>query len=135
MSVTKFVVGVLVCLIAWDVLTTYYGTLSIFTPRTNGEVFRRLAAADGVVHLVSIIFAVGLITFVLSYRHIFQANNWITKGILVVAFLYDFATSIYGTASALPISATPTIPQIGIIVLLSLMATAAPLLINHLLTE
>lgn len=133
MTITRIVIGVLACLIAWDVLTTYYGTLSIFTSRVSGGVWSRLGNADGVVHAVSIIFAIALITFVLSYRHIFQANNLITKGILIVAFLYDLATSIYGTASALQVSMSPTIPQVGIIVLLSLMATAAPLLINHVL--
>ena len=134
MNMTKTVIGVLCTLIAWDVVTTYYGTLSIFAPRYCAEgVINRLTSTDGIVHIVAAIFAISLIVFILSYRHIFKANNLITKSILIVGFVYDFGTSVYGTSTALSVSNSPTIPQIGIILLLSLMATASPLLINHVL--
>lgn len=129
---TKVVVGILIGLIAWDVVTTYYGTLAVFSD-TSGPVLDRIAHTKPMVHIVSAIFAIAVMVFVLSYRHIFRSHNLITKGVLVGGFIYDFATSIYGTAVALEVNRNPTPPQIAIILLLAIMATASPLLINQVL--
>lgn len=134
----KAVVGVLIVLIAWDVITTYYGTLSVFAG-SSADVGSKLTSTPGTVHIVAIIFAIALITFILSYKHILRANNTITKGTLIVAFVYDFATSIYGTASALGVvgggAIESTLPQWAIILLLAIMATSAPLLIHQVLED
>jgi len=120
MNITKVVISVLVVLIAWDIVTTYYGTVSIFSG-SSSDVGSKLASVPAVVHIVAGIFSVGLITFILSYKHILRANNNITKGTLFVAFIYDFGTSIYG--------------KWAIILLLAIMATSAPLLIHQVLEE
>lgn len=138
MSVMKVVIGVLILLIGWDVVTTYYGTLSIFVG-TSANVSSKLSGTSLTVHVVAIIFAIALITFILSYKHILRANNAITKGTLFVAFIYDFGTSIFGTASALGVigsrtnGSTPA--QWAIIFLLAIMATSAPLLIHQVLED
>ena len=97
----------------------------------------KLASVNGIVHIVAGIFAIGLITFILSYKHILKADNKITKGTLFVAFVYDFGASIYGTASALGVAGTgnSTPGQWAIIILLAIMATSSPLLINQVLSE
>ena len=137
MDVMKFVIGVLVVLIGWDVVTTYYGTISLFAG-SSPDVFTKLTSVPGVIHVIGIIFAVALITFVLSYKHILRANNTITKGTLFIAFIYDFGTSIYGTASAAGVNSNTTagdniIAQWAIILLLAIMATGAPLLIHQVM--
>lgn len=128
------IVGILVGLIAWDVVTTYYGTLSIFYSGHEEGVIARIIDSEGFAHIVSLIFAIALIAFILSHRIIFDAENKITIGILLVAFVYDFATSFYGTGEAVNM-AYDNIPQMFIIILLAVMTTASPLLITHVVDQ
>lgn len=120
-------------LVIWDVLTTYYGTLSLFTG-TGYDVSDRLRSAEQFQHIVSIIFSVALIVFILSYRIIFDSQNMITRGILVVGFLYDFATSFYGNGEAVGMNYSDP-KQIAIILLLAIMTTSAPILINQVIED
>ena len=123
-------IAILIMLIAWDVATTYYGTLSIFSTGGAG-VLDRVFQTDFFIHLVSLVFAIGLIVFILAYRIILNSQNKITMGILGVAFLYDFGTSFYGTSQAVGMK-EPNIPQLAIVFLLSIMCTSAPLLIGQI---
>ena len=127
------ILSILIGLVLWDIATTYYGTLSIFSDRGDG-IIERIQASPGFVHIVSIVFAVALISFVLAYRIILNARNKITVGVLGVAFMYDFATSFYGTAEAAQLK-QGNIPQLLIVLLLSIMCTAAPLLISHIFEQ
>lgn len=130
MNVTKIIIGILIVFIGWDFLTTFYGTVSIF--RGTGGLGHVFFNTPIEVFIPSIIFAVGLITFILSYRHILRANNIITKGLLFVAFVYDLGTSIYGNFSLISSGSTQTsIASWAIILLLAGMCTASPLLINQ----
>jgi len=98
-------ISILIVLIGWDVLTTYYGTLSILLQGSGmqlaANVMDRLGQGDVFMHLISLVFAIGLIVFILAYRIILNAQNKITLGILGVGFLYDFGTSFYGTLQRL----------------------------------
>lgn len=122
-------------LILWDVVTTYFGTLAVFTPdmATSG-IIDRVMSAEPFVHIVSVVFAIGLIVFILSYQIIFDAQNKITTAILIVAFIYDFATSFYGTGIAANIDYS-NISQVLVTLLLAIMTTASPLLISHILED
>lgn len=123
---------VLIGLIGWDIMTTYYGTLSIFSEGQTG-VFNRIFSTDFFIHLVSLVFAIGLIVFILAYRIILNSENKITFAILVVAFLYDFGTSFYGTSQAVGLDSGDGNPfQYAIIFLLAIMCTASPLLIGQI---
>jgi hypothetical protein len=137
MNITKMIVGVLIVLIGWDVITTYFGTVAIFAGQGDG-VLKTMANAGGTIHVVAIVFAVSIITFILCYKHILRGNIWFVKGILFVIFIYDFCTSIYGTASALGVSGfgySGTLPQWAIIFILAVMATGAPLVIHQVLED
>lgn len=132
MNVTKIIIGILIVFIGWDFLTTFYGTVSVF--RGTGDLSHVFFSTPLEVYIPSIIFSVGLITFILSYRHILRADNVITKGLLFVAFVYDLGTSIYGNFSLISSGATGTgLAQWAIILLLAGMCTASPLLINQVL--
>jgi hypothetical protein len=132
MNTTKTIFSILIGLIIWDVFTTYYGTISIFTG-TGVNIFQKLGNAPIAVQAVSLVFSVGLITFILCYKYILSANNFITKATLFIAFVYDFGTSIYGTASALGVigSHTSTPAMWAIILLTAIMSTGAPLLLHQ----
>jgi len=128
-------ISILIVLIGWDVLTTYYGTLSILLQGSGmqlaANVMDRLGQGDVFMHLISLVFAIGLIVFILAYRIILNAQNKITLGILGVGFLYDFGTSFYGTLQA-GRQFEPTLPVLAIIGLFALICTSAPLLIGHI---
>lgn len=132
MRITQTILGVLIAFICWDIITTYYGTISIF--RGTGRFFEVLADTPFEIQIVAIMFSIGLITFILSYKHILRANNLITKGLLFVAFVYDFATSIFGTYSLVSTVSITSVPAQGaIIFLLAGMSTASPLLIHQIM--
>ncbi|NQX99268.1 MAG: hypothetical protein HRT73_15525, partial [Flavobacteriales bacterium] len=69
MNTKAVTLGLLIILVIWDVLTTYYGTYQIFTlgGKSNTD--------NNIIHFVSGLFAVAIIVFILSYRTIFRANN------------------------------------------------------------
>ena len=115
-------------------ITTYYGTLSIFVGNYPHGVFDRIFGTDMMVHVVSIIFAISLIAFILSYRSILKSSNKITIPILVIAFIYDFSTSFYGTAEAIGMD-YDNVSQWAIVLLLAVMTTSSPLLINQIVSD
>jgi hypothetical protein len=130
----KAIMSVCLGLILWDVVTTYYGTLSIFTfgAYGNSGVFAHIFNTELIVHIVSVIFAVALICFILSYKAILRADNKITKPILIIAFIYDFTTSFYGTSEAISMDYN-NFAQWAIVLLLAIMTTSAPLLISQIM--
>lgn len=128
----KIVVGVILVLLAWDFFTTYFGTVSIFN--AGDGVADTLAKNDIFVHLGALIFALGLDVFIVSYKIILRADNNITKGTLFVAFIYDFATSAYGTAQAMG-GGADSVAQLAIVILFALMTTGAPLLITQVMED
>jgi len=97
----------IVCLslIGWDVFTTYYGTLSIFTPDASHYTFwERIVSAPIFIQILSVLFSLSLIMMIIGYKAILRADNKVTKPLLFVAFIYDFGTSIYGTSQAADLS-------------------------------
>lgn len=137
MSVTKFVIGIMILLIGWDTVTTYFGTVSIFTNEGDGF-FSRLLNAELMVHIMAFIFSISIVTFILCYKHILRGDIVYIKGVLLVVFLYDFATSIYGTATAVGVfgyRGNGTFAEWAIILMLSVMATGAPLVIHQILED
>jgi len=135
-----FLVVVLIGFIGWDVATTYYGTLSIFV-EGNMTISVKLSYADNVTHIVAGIFSVGLIVFILSYKIIFNAENAITKTILILAFVYDISTSFYGVGEMLHINydffkfVRADWVKFFVVSLLAVMTTASPLLISHIVED
>lgn len=135
MSVTKIVMAVLITLTCWDVVTSYYGAVSIFVGFST-DINRNLSVATPAQHVSALLMAIILITYILSYRHILRGKNAITTGILYVGFVIDFLTSLYGTASAtIPTTGQSNILQWGIVAFLSIAATASPILINQVLSD
>lgn len=131
-----------ICLlfIFWDVATTYMGTVALFTP-SGGDMFFRIKNAPIFVHVVAGLFAVGLIVFILAYKQIMRAGG-ITKPILYVCFVYDFATSFYGTKEALLVQYNASggfvqlgTAQLAVILLISIMATSAPILMSQIIND
>lgn len=127
----NIIIGVVLILVAWDFFTTYFGTLSIFV-RGNG-VAETMNNAEFIIHIGALIFALGLDAFIICYKIILNAKNKITTYLLYTAFIYDFATSAYGTSEAM--GGGTNIPALAIVILFSLMTTAAPLLITQVLED
>jgi len=126
--------------IIWDVATTYMGTVALFT-NSRADMFTRITQAPFFVHVVSALFAMGLIVFILSYKPIMRGQG-ITKPILYVAFIYDFATSFYGTSEALRVQYANSgagfqleNAQLAVILLISIMATSAPILMSQTIND
>lgn len=138
LDMRNVLISVLIVLIGWDVLTTYYGTLTIFIQGSGvnpqKEVIARVLQGDTFIHLVSLIFAIGLIVFILAYRIILNSQNKITMGILGIGFLYDFGTSFYGTLQAAK-QFDPTFPVVAIVTLVAAICTSAPLLIGQIIED
>lgn len=141
----KNIVYVVFALIAWDALTTYYGTLSIFVGSGEMSVWQKLATADVVKHAVALVFTVALLSFVLCHHIIFKQKNDFTKGIVFTAFAYDFATSFYGTAKAVGVrdgvfsnpstASGQDVAMVLIVLLLSVMCTSASILLVQILDD
>lgn len=133
MAVTKFVLAVLIALTSWDVVTTYYGAVSVFVG-FNTDVGANLGAATPAQHLTALLIAITLITIVLCYKIILRNKNSITTSILYVGFVIDFLTSLYGTASAtISTVGEGAILQWGLVIFLSIASTAGPILIHQVL--
>lgn len=134
MTVTKFVLAVLIALTSWDVVTTYYGAISVFVGFST-DVGSNLASATIAQHVTSLLIAITLITIVLCYKIILQNKNIITTSILYTGFAIDFLTSLYGTASAtISLGAQGEILQWGLVIFLSIASTAGPILIHQVVS-
>lgn len=133
LNVTKIILGILIALTVWDVLTTYYGTLSAFAGFDN-NIMQNLGRANGAQHITSLLFAVAVVTLIICYRHILKFRNWFTRFILYAAFFIDFVTSFYGTASAtISVSTGVEGLQWVIVTILAIITTAAPIFLHQVM--
>lgn len=131
----KFLIGVIIILVGWDFFTTYLGTLGLFAPyRGVRGVFAIIENSTGFAHIGSLIFALALDTFIVCYKIILRADNNVTKPLLYIAFVYDFATSAFGCIVAMGGSGQ-NILQWAIVIFFALMTTAAPLLAVQILED
>jgi len=129
----RILISILIGAVGWDVLTTYYGTIAIFVDsgfsRTPLQVIQ---SANIFQHAIGVVFAVFLATFILAYRAILDGGNPVTKPLLFIGFIYDFATSFFGTLKA---SGSDNGGAIAIVILLSLLASASPILITNIIDK
>lgn len=134
MVLYRGVLAVLTLLIFWDVATTYYGTLSLFGSRAF-DVLQRIKETPLQIHAVAGMLAVGIVSFMLSYRVIFNASNIFTKVTVCVLFVYDFWMSLLGTAEVVGLRlwdwSNLSLMNLSVVVVLATITTASPLLIGH----
>lgn len=126
----KFIAGLLIALMTWDVLTTYYGIISFFSP-TNGEVIEKIKSANMFVHITAMLCALGVMAIIMLHKSLWGSGQTIKRGVLIVAMLYDFLTAWNGTAQATNFE-QGNAPQFLTITLIALLCTASPILFTHL---
>lgn len=133
-TIKKPIVIFLFFLIIWDVLTTYYGTISIFT--YHSSLLDRLSNAPFVAHVVGVVFACSIITCIALTEKLWSGwkSTFWSKAVILTAFTYDFFTSVYGTKEAIP-NFSGNIQQWLVVVFLSVLSTASPLLLQHAFDE
>lgn len=139
MDLRKVLLGLALVFMTWDLLTTFYGTLLIFLPY-DGEAIGVLStisyafSTNIFVVVFAIILALMFDMLLIMHSQIMSTKNPYLMGFLAVGFVYDFATTVFGTAEVINMDYN-YISQWFLVIFFAVGSAAGPIWIGIIYAE